>query len=159
MFLWKSCTPSLGSRSEAVCPFRLSRDKAHRGWAPTCFLVSCLPLEAFRCLSNGEDESVNPQRIWEYPDSLTWAFLPPAPFARLGELLPNKGFCEHHGDHVGVFLRNPGSLGSRSSSGFYHSTAIRKERPVCNSAYFSLQLPFGSVWPVVSGVPVSSSLG
>lgn len=61
---------------------------------------------------------------------LTWASLPPAPFARLGELLPNKGFCEHHGDHVGVFLRNPGSLGSRSSSGFYHSTAIRKERPV-----------------------------
>ena len=40
------------------------------GYFHSADLVSCLPLEAFRCLSNGEGESVNPERIWEYPDSL-----------------------------------------------------------------------------------------
>lgn len=34
-------------------------------------------------------------------------------------------------DHLSLSrVHPPGSLGSRSSSGFYHSTAIRKERPV-----------------------------
>lgn len=35
------------------------------GYFDSADLVSCLPLEMFRCLGNGEDESVNIQRVWE----------------------------------------------------------------------------------------------
>jgi len=37
------------------------------GYFHSADLVSCLPLETFRCLCNGEDESVNAQQVWENP--------------------------------------------------------------------------------------------
>lgn len=35
------------------------------GYFHSADLFSCLPLEMFRCLGHGEDESVNTQQVWE----------------------------------------------------------------------------------------------